>query len=231
MFSEQDKTELLQLKSRILQYYNKRMNELKDTLVTSVFFDNCIITGGCISALYFGEQVNDIDLYAKSAPKIKVVSDLLTTIGTHIKEVKGYSLTDDPSKLVTKNAITLTNDVQFITLGDAEACRSQFDFIHCMPWLDIKTQKLYISESQFNSIKTRTLYHNGHGEKLKEYRLQKYLDKGWKASWELKQTTLTALDTSTLMKLVTGSLASGTGSLGLDPLEMTDSFRQTLGLR
>jgi len=231
MFTDQEKTELLQLKSKILQHYNKKMNELKDTLLTSVFYENCIITGGCISSLYFGEEVNDIDMYAKSPKQIKIIKDLITQIGEHIKEVKGYSLTDPSNKLITKNAITLKNDVQFITLGAADECRSKFDFIHCMPWFDIKTQKLYISESQFTSIKTRTLYHNGHGEKLKEYRLQKYLGKGWKSSWELKQTTSNVLDTNTLMTLVTGSAGNGTVSLGLDPSAMTDSFLRMWDLK
>lgn len=231
MFTDQDKTELLQLKSRILQYYNKKMNELKDNLLTSVLYDNCIITGGCISSLYFGEKVNDIDLYAKDSKKLATVEKLIIEIGEHIKEVKGYSLSDPSDKLITKNAITLKNDVQFITLGPADECRNQFDFIHCMPWFDIKTQKLYISESQFNSIKTRTLYHNGHGEKMKEYRVQKYLDRGWKASWEHKQTTSTVLATSTPTTSATAWAALGMGSLGLDPSAMTDSFRQIVGLK
>lgn len=231
MFSDQDKTELLQLKSKILQYYNKKMNELKDNLLTSVLYENCIITGGCISSLYHGEHVNDIDLYAKDKKKLFTVQTLITDISIHIKEVKGYSLSDPSNKLITNNAITLKNDVQLITLGPAEECRKQFDFIHCMPWFDIKTQKLYMSESQFNSIKTRTLYHNGQGERMKEYRVQKYIDKGWKTSWEHKQTTSTALDTSTLMTLVTALEGNGTGSLGLDPSAMTDSLAKIVGLK
>lgn len=230
MFTDQDKTELLQLKSRVLQYYNKRMNELKDNLLTSVFYDSCIITGGCISSLYHGEEVNDIDLYAKDSKKLITVKKLIIDIGEHIKEVKGYSLTDTSNKLITENAITLKNDVQLIVLGPAEECRSKFDFVHCMPWFDIKTQKLYISESQFKSIKNKQLVPNISGESVKPYRLQKYLGKGWK-SWELKQTTSNVLDTSTLMTLVTASAGSGTVSLGLDPSAMTDSFRQTLGLK
>jgi hypothetical protein len=206
------------------------MNELKDNLLTSVFYDSCIITGGCISSLYHGEEVNDIDLYAKDSKKLITVKKLIIDIGEHIKEVKGYSLTDTSNKLITENAITLKNDVQLIVLGPAEECRSKFDFVHCMPWFDIKTQKLYISESQFKSIKNKQLVPNISGESVKPYRLQKYLGKGWK-SWELKQTTSNVLDTSTLMTLVTASAGSGTVSLGLDPSAMTDSFRQTLGLK
>jgi hypothetical protein len=206
------------------------MKELKDNLLTSVLYDSCIITGGCISSLYFGEKVNDIDLYAKDSKKLSTVQKLIIEIGEHIKEVKGYSLTNADNKLITNNAITLKNDVQFITIADAETCRKQFDFIHCMPWFDIKTQKLHISESQFNSIKNRQLVPNISGETVKPYRLQKYLDKGWK-SWEPKQTTSTALDINTLMTSVIAWKENGTESLGLDPSAMTGSFRQTLGLK
>jgi hypothetical protein len=70
--------------------------------------------------------------------------------------------------------------VQFIYLGTADVCRSKFDFVHCMPWYDLNTQKLHISEAQFNSIKTKTLVYNLAGESIKEQRVKKYVDKGWK---------------------------------------------------
>jgi hypothetical protein len=201
------------------------MKELKDNLLTSVLYDSCIITGGCISSLYFGEKVNDIDLYAKDTKKLATVKTLITDISIHIKEVKGYSLTDADNRLITNNAITLKNDVQFITIADAETCRKKFDFIHCMPWFDIKTQKLHISESQFNSIKNRQLVPNISGETIKEYRLQKYLDKGWK-SWEPKQTTSIVSAIDTLTTSVLAWKENGTESLGLDQSAMTDLFQK-----
>jgi hypothetical protein len=48
-----------------------------------------------------------------------------------------------------------------------------------MPWIDIKTQKLFMSEAQFDSIKSRNIILNKKGEPPKEYRIQKYVSKGW----------------------------------------------------
>lgn len=185
MFTEFDKKELVALRSSVLQYYSKKLGELNDPKLTSLFFNSCIITGGCISSIYHNMPVNDIDLYAKTTKDIKIISDFLKEVGVFIKTTKSYELEDgsgnttQQAALITNNAITLTNDIQFITLAEAEVARNKFDFIHCMPWIDIKTQKLYISEAQFQSIKSRTLIANKSGEKPKDYRIQKYVSKGW----------------------------------------------------
>lgn len=178
MFTDQDKTKLITLRTAVLQYYSKKLAELNDPKLTSLFFNHCVITGGCISSMFWGETPKDIDVYAKSTKDIKVISDFLIEVGIYIKTAEQYNLTNKAA-LVTTNAITLTNDIQFITLADIETARKQFDFIHCMPWIDIKTQKLYMSEAQFESIKLRNITLNKRGETPKEYRIQKYVSKGW----------------------------------------------------
>lgn len=241
MFSDQDKKKLQSLKTSLLQYYNKKMNELGDPKVTSLFYDNCIITGGCIASLFHYEAPNDIDLYSKDIKSIKIISDLLTQIGTSIvKEVKSYD-TDDiltnplgTRKLITNNAITLTNNVQFITIGAADECRKNFDFIHCMPWYDLKTQKLYISESQFDSIKEKKLVPNMEymrGRKLKETRISKYVTRGWKTTWEHSPTTSIESLTSIPMTWGIDSKASGMGFPGVVAQEMTALYPNTTVLK
>jgi hypothetical protein len=182
-FSQSDKTSILRLKSSIASYYNLQMKKISDRQLESLFYDNCIITGGCIASLFHGELVNDIDVYAKTSNNVRIIKDHIILSGNNIKSTKGYpaDILDAPSRpLVTDNAVTLTNDVQFVYLGTADVCRANFDFVHCMPWYDIKTQKFHISEAQFNSIKTKTLVYNLAGESIKEQRVKKYVDKGWK---------------------------------------------------
>jgi hypothetical protein len=181
-FSQSDKTSILRLKSSIASYYNLQMKKIGDRQLESLFYDNCIITGGCISALAHDEPVNDIDVYAKTSNSVKIIKDHIILNGDNIKSTKGYppDILDAPSRpLVTDNAVTLANDVQFVYLGTADVCRANFDFIHCMPWYDIKTQKLHISEAQFNAIKTKTLFANIAGEQIKQRRIDKYATKGW----------------------------------------------------
>ena len=48
-----------------------------------------------------------------------------------------------------------------------------------MPWFDIQSQKLYISEAQYAAIESKTLVPNIAGESIKDRRVQKYITKGW----------------------------------------------------
>ena len=109
------------------------------------------------------------------------IKDYIIAFGKNIKSGSSYKLDGDTSTqpLITENAVTLTNDIQFIYLGTADVCRANFDFVHCMPWYDIQTQKLYISEAQFTAIKNKRLVYNLTGESIKDRRIQKYIAKGW----------------------------------------------------
>jgi len=184
-FTQSEKTAIVHLKSSIASYYNLQMKKLGDRTLESLFYSSCIITGGCIQALYHNESVNDIDVYAKGEKsKAEILSHILTAKDNLVKYSEEYDLEDgtkvQPKLLITENAITLNNDVQFVHLDLAEVCRKKFDFIHCMPYYDLMTQKLYISETQFKAIHTRTLSPNIKGEDIKERRIEKYTAKGWK---------------------------------------------------
>lgn len=182
-FTMQQKTRILQLKSAVSSYYSLQMKKLGDQPVQGFFYDECIITGGCIASLFHNEPVNDIDVYAKDVKKMLHIKEYILGNRKNIKSTKGYpqdALDVPPRPLVTDNAVTLTNDVQFVYLGSANECRAKFDFVHCMPWFDIKTQKLYISEAQYIAIESKTLVLNIAGEAIKERRIEKYQKKGWK---------------------------------------------------
>lgn len=193
-FSIQQKTKILQLKSAISSYYNLQMKKIGDRQLDNYFYEHGVITGGCISSLFHNEPVNDIDVYAKTAKAMKVIKDHIINDSKNIKHDNAYKIDDHiqpdnaykiddhlqpGNPLVTDNAVTLTNDVQFIYLGTAELCRQKFDFVHCMPWYDIQTQKLYISEEQYLAIASKTLVPNIGGEFIKERRVEKYAIKGW----------------------------------------------------
>ena len=185
-FSESDKTRILRLKSSIASYYNLQMKKIGDRVLESLFYDNCVISGGCISSIFHDEPVQDIDLYAKNTKGLHIVKDYIINSNKNIKAVESYELDENGVKvntgssytLVTQNAVTLTNDVQFIYMDTWDNCKKKFDFVHCTPHYDLSTQKLYISESQFNAIKEKKLMPTGKVE-IKQKRLEKYQKRGW----------------------------------------------------
>lgn len=208
MFSEQDKIKILKLKSGIASYYNLQMKKIGDRTLESLFYSNCVISGGMISSIFHDEPVNDIDLYAVNSKGLTVVKDHILSASTNIKKVENYELDANGNKitkqsdmpLITINAVTLTNDVQFIYMDTWDNCKKKFDFVHCLPHYDLATQKLYISESQFRAIQNKQLIPTGYVE-IKDKRLEKYTKRGWKQE-EIKPAEFRWNDSPTTIGIV-----------------------------
>jgi hypothetical protein len=206
-FTANDKTKILRLKSSIASYYNLTMKKIGDRHLESLFYENCVISGGCISSLFHDEAVKDIDLYPKSSKALQLIKDYIVLSDKNIKSVDAYDI-DDPSnpqpkkqfKLVTDNAVTLTNDVQFIYMDTWDNCKKKFDFLHCTPHYELLTQKLYISESQFRAIQNRQLIPTGYTE-IKQRRQEKYIKRGWRLQ-ELKPAEFRWSDSPTTIGIV-----------------------------
>ena len=188
-FTESDKTKILRLKSSIASYYNLQMKKIGDKHLESFFFSHCVISGGMIASLFHDEPVNDIDVYAKESTDLINIKNYIIDRNVNIKSFEQYEIDSNgvkvikpgvkPQKLITDNAVTLTNDVQFIYMDTFKNARARFDFIHCMPYYDIGTQKLYISEAQYDAIKNKQMIPNGsNGAAIK--RIEKYNKRGWK---------------------------------------------------
>jgi hypothetical protein len=185
-FTESDKTKILRLKSSISSYYNLQMKKIRDSSLEALFFENCVISGGCISSIFHDEAVADIDVYCKNAKALMTIKDYIISKNQNIKSVESYELDENGVKvntgstytLITQNAVTLTNDVQYIYMDVWDNCKKKFDFVHCMPHYDLITQKLYISETQYNSIKNKILTSTNQVE-IKQKRIEKYVKRGW----------------------------------------------------
>ena len=185
-FTELDKTKILRLKSSIASYYNLTMKKIGDRHLESFFYDHCVISGGMIASLFHDEPVNDIDVYCKDKLMITAIKDYIINSGKNIKSIEKYEIVDgvkvvDPNSahpLITDNAVTLTNDIQYIYLDIWQNAQQKFDYIHCQPYYDIKSQKLFISEAQYTSIKNKELIATGKVE-IKDKRREKYMKRGW----------------------------------------------------
>lgn len=186
-FTTAEKTKILRLKSELTAQFSVKMSAISDNLFQAQVRENCIITGGAIASCFHSEKINDIDLYAKDQTSLNALkSYILESMKADIKEMKRYDIEDanDPippakTHMITNNAVTMKGDLQFVYLGTADQCRLKFDFIHCMPWFDIKTQKLYISRDQYDSIAMKRLILNSVGEPAKFRRIDKYTKRGW----------------------------------------------------
>ena len=189
-FTNAQKVKILGLKGQIASYYSLQMKKLGDRKLESLFFENCIITGGCISSIAHGIAVADIDLYAKTKEGLdKIYNYMLNEMNQNqIKTYDKYDFDADGNKLITvknnklitDNAITLTNDVQFVHLGNADDCRNNFDMIHCMSWYDLASQKFYISKDQWFCISNKIIKRNPFFLKdIPEKRIAKYAARGW----------------------------------------------------
>jgi hypothetical protein len=91
----------------------------------------------------------------------------------------GYmTITNVDGKLVTANAITFKNGLQVIIKAD-KTHRDTFDFVHCMPYFDMKTQQLFISRLQYDAIKNKQLIENPKFPQFSQHRTDKFLKRGW----------------------------------------------------
>lgn len=178
-FTTSEKTKILRLKSELTAQFSVKMVAIPDTTFQTLIRDNCIITGGAIASCFHSEKINDIDLYAKDQASLNTLKIyILESMKAEIKEMKAYDVNSTAGYMITDNAVTLKGDLQFIYLGTADQCRLKFDFIHCMPWFDIKTQKLHISKDQYDAIADKRLLVNPLGN-VKFKRIDKYTKRGW----------------------------------------------------
>ena len=159
-------------------------------------FKNTYLTGGAIASLLQNEDPKDWDFYCKDS----VTMDKFALYLTHpsrtnfIKDVdEAYAEVYDTNgkmmssyrwytngKMITSQAITTKNNDSFITVlyGDPEYIRQTFDYVHCMPYFDLNTHKLYISPKQYKACTHKKLIVNNSAN-VKQWRADKFKQRGY----------------------------------------------------
>lgn len=186
-FTTSEIATILRLKSSIASHYSLQMKKLNNRhALESQFLHSCVISGGCISSLFHKEPVKDIDIYAKDFKSMSSIKDhIIKLCDGDIKSVDDYDITtgqpikDTDLKLITQNAVTLVNDVQFVYLAPWQTAKDNFDMLHCTPHYDLATNKLYISRAQFDAILHKEIVPWKEGP-MKRWRVSKYQERGWK---------------------------------------------------
>ena len=128
-FRQLEKSNILHKKQIIHDSVRKEISRLPVEL-SNFIFRHGILTGGSISSIFHKEVPKDYDIYLLNYDCIWKFRKMMT--GENLKFVKdinqNYLETELNGKMVTANATTFMNNVQVITLGDAEM-RKTFDFI------------------------------------------------------------------------------------------------------
>jgi hypothetical protein len=182
VFNDTERAEIEVVKTIVKQ----KLRELLSDLPTGTYpyFKECILTGGCFASLFHGETPNDWDVYLKDVDTADRFDSFVTSDTPTLNEVKtltpGYiAEVKVRDKLITANAVTFKNGLQVIT-RTCKAHRDSFDFIHCMPYFDMKTQQLFISRAQYDTIKRKELIQNPNFKGQPPlHRVEKFLNRGW----------------------------------------------------
>jgi hypothetical protein len=180
-------TEAIALKKKIKDHLSVGFDNFPDVL-RLLLKQDCILSGSSISSIYHNEPVKDYDFWMKPdvfvnadnirKNTIEKYSDAILDIADNYGQpgAKGT-----PQPCVTANAITFKNKFQLIFIGDYHSERKNFDFLHCTPYFDLNTDKFYISERQYYAIRDKILIIHSEKRKIKDYRIQKFKERGWKA--------------------------------------------------
>lgn len=150
----------------------------KDAPVDSLF-----VTGGAIASLLQLDDPKDYDFYCTDSKLIRDFAqvlendynDLIADIAEDYKQVFGKN-----GKMITGNAVTMKDKNSFITLEfePGTSVRSTFDYVHCLPYYDIKSNKLFISKQQYDACVNKVLIVNN-PKSIKPYREHKFLERGY----------------------------------------------------
>lgn len=199
MFTEAEKAEIVDVKNRLLKMIDgqymapiqtkdgKDIGPVPSEIRQMMKFG--ILTGGAIASAFHNELPNDFDIYFHREDDIKLVVDyFMRPENTKwIEDLKhDYIQPAVKGKYFTSNAITLVNAIQFIILQTSDL-RKGFDFVHCMPWIDLTTGAMHISEDQYRAIKNKKLILNPHGHGPNARRINKYVQRGYKMSDQVKK--------------------------------------------
>ena len=182
-FTEQEHLTILEMKKRIRDGVSKALLPIEKRL-RSHLIDTCIVTGGCSYSSFCFQEPNDWDLLFKDELSASAFIEWIHNHKEDIMDMVEYNgVVAKGSKVITSNAVTLKNKVQVI---DWKWQRQNFDFIHCMPWYDIKEDKYYISIEQYNAIKNKQLILRDRNTYVPDNkRLDKWLGRGFIMNFKL----------------------------------------------
>ncbi len=177
-FTEAETIHINAVKSLLADELRVRFNQIDFPIPVGKMF----LTGGAIASSLQGLHPNDYDIYFKDESTLGTIqghylleTDKVADVNENYQEYVGKD-----GKLITAHATTMFNKIQFITniSGSPEKIRDNFDYMHCKPYLDFDTGKLYISKQQYDAcVQKRLLVNNP--EVITIRRRDKFIQRGY----------------------------------------------------
>lgn len=185
------------------------LESISDNALVIKLKEHIIVTGGCITSMVLGEEVNDYDVYIDNANLCKELAQYYISQFTNkdkqswdgcsavidadrvkIECEYGYIKTGLKEKKIpeyypvcfSENAITLSNDIQIVTrfTGSPDKIHENYDFEHTKAVYYSGDMSLSIPESVYDCIINKTLRYSGSKYPLCSlFRMRKFIKRGW----------------------------------------------------
>ena len=185
-------------KRRIEEHLAKKMFEWLDSInnehLKGLIRRDLILTGGAIASLLLGERVKDYDIYFKkreTALAVRRYYKKLLPGTTQVEDMVDHEITEvlETEKLplyspiyMTKNALSLSGDIQIITRfhGEPEEIHKSYDFVHATNWWDVTSGELTLLPDAMESLLCKQLRYQGSLYPVCSIlRIRKFLNRGW----------------------------------------------------
>jgi hypothetical protein len=168
-----------QIEKLLTGVMNNFLESIPDNYIKDIIKEDTYITGGCIPSMLIDEFVNDYDIYFYTKEDAEKVKNYFENNHTKNKSDKFHV------KLITENAINLSDKIQLITKfwGDPSFVTDEFDWQHIKSWYSCKEEKLYLTSDVYQLVVEKELIYTGSDYPLSSLmRLKKYIKKGWNVS-------------------------------------------------
>jgi hypothetical protein len=157
---------------------NSFLDSIEDKNIQKIIKEKSFITGGCIPSMLIDEFVNDYDIYFHTSVDVDIVRE-------YFKSQKPDYTKKYHVKLITDNAINLSDKIQLITkfTGSPSEVTDKFDWQHIKSYYDCNTEKLHLTSDVYQLVVEKDLIYTGSDYPLSSLmRLKKYIKKGWNVS-------------------------------------------------
>jgi hypothetical protein len=168
-----------QIEKLLTGVMNNFLESINNSEIKNIIKERSYITGGCIPSMLMDEFVNDYDIYFYTKEDADRVKKYFETAHTKNKDDKFHV------KLITDNAINLSDKIQLITkfVGQPYDVVEKFDWKHIKSYYICKEERLYLTNNVYQLICEKELIYTGSDYPLSSLmRLKKYIKKGWNVS-------------------------------------------------
>lgn len=168
-----------QIEKLLKGMYDKFFDTFDDAELRHNLKHKTFISGGCIPSMLMNEFVNDFDIYFENKSDAEWVRKYYKDKSKNVDKTQKFHI-----KLITDNAINLSDKIQLITrfTGTPEEVTNNFDWAHIKSYYKYP-DKLIIIPDTYRLIVEKELIYTGSKYQLSSLlRLKKYIKKGWNVS-------------------------------------------------